>query len=178
MPARSALLRLVADAADQIVHDFLHSQGFKLAPPLAERTIRRYIVQRQFRDVDIEIFRDEGWGAAGGFVRIQTRSLVHPVQQALEGKPQSLLAPRTDANLVKFQLGPHADDVAGSWNIASASDVTKFAVGLLMYLRDIGVPWLKNTESIDAVVAHMTELKEYEERDRLVEQLRKQGHLA
>ena len=178
MTQRPALLRLIADASDQIVWDLLSAQGFKVAPPLAERTIRRYLAQRQFRDVDIEVFRDASWDAEGGFVRMQLRSLVHPVQQTLGGTPQSLLAPRSDAPLVKFDLGPHADDSPGSWRVAGPRDVTTFAEQLPLYLRDVAVPWLKNTESIDAVLAHLTELEETEQRDRLVDGLRKAGHIA
>lgn len=155
MSSRPALLRLVADASDQIVDDFLSAQGFKPAPPLVERTIRRYLTQREFRDVDIEIFRDAAWGPEGGRVRIQLRSLVHPVQQVLGGFPW-------------FELGPHADELPGSWAVHGPADVTAFAAGLFAYLRDVAIPWLKNTESMDSVLAHLAEMGHAEDRERLV----------
>ena len=168
MQTRPALLRLVADAADQIVHDFLSSSGFQLVPALAERTIRRYLVRREFRDVDIEVFRDPDWGIEGGRVRVMLRSLVHPVQQVVGGMGQSLLAPLPGTPLAKFDLGPHADDLPGSWVVHGAGDVGAFAAGLLAYLRDVAIPWLRKTESMDAVLDLLAELGQTEERERLI----------
>ena len=153
MPARPALLRLVGDAADQIVHDFLASQGFKLAPPMAERTLRRYVTEREFRDVEIEIYRDPAWSAEGGYVRIGVLSLVHPVRQVLGPS--------------KFELGPHPDDTPGSWKVQGPGDVTRFAAGLFDYLRDVAIPWLKNTESMDSVLAHLAEMGHTEQCEQL-----------
>lgn len=178
MSTRPALVRLVADASDQVVHDYLASQGFQVFPPLVTRTLRRYLAHRQFRDVEIEIFRDEDWAGPGLRVRIQARVLVHPVQQALERTAQTLLAPRADAPLRRFQLGPHADDLPGSWTVTAPGDVTVYAAGLYNYLRDVAIPWLKNTESIDAVLDHLTELGQAETREQLVKALRRDGHRA
>ena len=176
MQPRPALLRLIADASDQIVHDFLSSQGFQQAPPLAARTIRRYVCARQFRDIEIEVYRDDAWSGQGGFVRIEVRSLVHPVQQALIGAPQSLVTPQPGTKVTQFQLGPHPDGSPGSWRVGGPAEVGAFAKGLLGYLSDVAVPWLKNTESLDAVIDHLGDMQELDRRDRLVEALRQAGH--
>jgi hypothetical protein len=178
LATRPALVRLVGDASDQIVHDNLFSQGFKLAPALAERTVRRYATARQFRDVEIELYRDAAWDAQGGFIRIELRALVHPMQQALVGAPQSLLTPQPGVQISQFQLGPHPDHSPGSWRVRGPADVGALATGLVAYLRDVAVPWLRHTESLDAVLDHLADLGQLEQRDRLIEALDRAGHRA
>ena len=118
------------------------------------------------------------WGAEGGFIRIELRALVHPVQQALVGAPQSLESPRAGTQISQFQLGPHPDRSPGSWPVRGPADVGVFATGLLAYFRDVAVPWLRNTESLDAVLDHLADMKQGEQRDRLVEALDRAGHRA
>lgn len=152
MPARSALVRLAGAAADQIVHDFLASQGFVPAPPTQAACLRRYVTKREFRDVEIALGMEGPWTSEGGLVRIAVRSYVHPVIQ--------VLGPRS------FELGPHADGT-GAWKIREYTDVTRFAEGLFAYLRDVAVPWLGNTQSQEAVLKHLEDMKHLDERDTL-----------
>jgi hypothetical protein len=165
---------MVADATDPIVQDVFEYQGFQVFPPLVTRTIRRYQSHQPLRDVEIEIFRDEAVETLLR-VRIQARVLVHPVQRAFK---RAAPTPSADAPPRRFQLGPHADDSPGSWTVTAPGDVTVYAAGLFSYLREIAVPWLRNTESLDAVIAHLAEMNPNEDRDRLIKALKAEGRRA
>jgi len=117
--------------------------------------------------VEIDIFRGAAASGEGIVVRIRVRSLVHPVQQVLGGVEQTLLSPKVGQPLTQFELGPHADDLPGTWRVQGPNDVGRFASGLLVYLNDVAVPWLRNTESMDSVLAHLADMGHPEQCDRL-----------
>jgi hypothetical protein len=167
MPNRPALIRLVADAADDILRARLAAQGFAPVATLHPRTIRRYVSSRQFRDVEIEVFRDDLPSGEGLFARAKLRVLVHPIQQATLGAPQSLVTSQAGVGLAQFELGPHADGLPGSWRINGPADVGVFANGFTAYLAQVAMPWLEKTQSIDAVLALLRELGQGEQADQL-----------
>jgi hypothetical protein len=168
MTSRPALLALIAETSDAVVRSAFAGHGFQVFPPLVTRTIRRYQSHRPFRDVELEIFRDEAWEGPGLRVKVQARVLVHPVQRAFKRAAAEI-------PLRRFQLGPHAEDLPGSWTVTAPDDVTAYAAGLSTYARDVATPWLRNTESIDAVIAHLSEMKPLEGRDRLIRALKSLG---
>lgn len=167
MANRPALIRLLCDGSDQVVRDLLGARGFAPAPPLGPFTLRRYLAASPFRDVEIDVFRDNGWNAEGGYVRIGLRSLVHPVQEAIGGVAQTLEAPTVGQPFVPFELGPHPAGSAGSWLVRGPADVGTFAGGLARYLREVAVPWMAETETEDAVLAHLDRLGHAEQRAQL-----------
>ncbi|APV51160.1 hypothetical protein BWI17_16625 [Betaproteobacteria bacterium GR16-43] len=167
MPNRPALIRLVADAADDILRARLAAEGFAPVETLQPRTIRRYVSARQFRDVEIEVFREDLAGGDGLMVRATLRVLVHPLQQATHGAPQSLVVPTPGVKLSQLQLGPHADGLPGSWRINGPTDVGVFAHGFTAYLAQVAMPWLAKSQSIDAVLALLREVGQGEQADKL-----------
>jgi hypothetical protein len=165
---RSALWRLLSDASDHVVREVLAPRGFKPVPPLGQFTLRRYLQAGEFRDVEIDVFRDNGWTIDGGYVRIGLRSLVHPVQQVIGGVAQTLEAPTPGQPFVPFELGPHPVGSAGTWMVRGPGTVGPFAAGLAAYLREVALPWMAETESEDAVLATLERLGHAEQRERLV----------
>jgi hypothetical protein len=153
MPDRPALLRLLGEATDQKIADHLGPLGFRPATPLFEHTIRRYVATGAFRDLDIEVYRDARWDASGGRVRVALRSLIHPVQQAMYGVPQSLATPKLDVGTSVLQFGPHPDNEPGQWLVRSPAEVGHFANGFGDYLARHALPWYARSESPQAALA-------------------------
>jgi len=168
MSKRSALWRLLSDASDHVVRELLAPRGFKPAQPLGQFTLRRYLHAGEFRDVEVDVFRDNGWNIDGGYVRIGLRSLVHPLQQEIGGVAQSLEAPTPGQPFLPFELGPHPAGSPGSWYVRGPADVAPFAKGLEAYLREVAVPWMAETESKGEVLATLERLGHTEQRERLV----------
>src|SRR5436190_10716057 len=158
MSKRSALWRLLSDASDHMAREILVPHGFKPAPPLGQFTLRRYLLVGEFRDVEVDVFRDNGWTIEGGYVRIELRSLVHPLQQVIGGVAQTLESPTAGQPFVPFELGPHPAGSPGSWLVHGPRDVGPFSAGLAEYLRKVALPWMAETESEDAVLATLERL--------------------
>ncbi|MDR6890692.1 MULTISPECIES: hypothetical protein [Variovorax] len=130
--------------------------GFEKVKALGPN-VRRFIREDKFAENEIVFYRDKWWTSEKATLYADARCLVHSVQLALSGQPQSLRTPNYDTAFHHFQYAFDTTRQGPRWSFDAAGPNDDFAPQVHEWVAAEALPWLNRLSNTEAVVEYMCE---------------------